>query len=85
MLEQSMIIELSRAVRSPLDRAQSPCDVSDLLGEELIDFQPVLGVGVREQMVDHVIDPKMGKSQRGMVVVEFQGGDACRVGLEAQD
>ena len=37
------------------NRVKLAGDVGDLLQEELVDLQPVGGIRMREQMMDHVI------------------------------
>ena len=39
-------------------------DVGELLDEELVHLQPVGRVGVREQVVDHVVDAEVREAQR---------------------
>ncbi len=59
-------------------------DVGQLRQEELVHLQPVGRVGVRQQVVDHVVHPQVGEAQRRVVVVQLQRGDARGVGLETQ-
>jgi hypothetical protein len=68
-----------------LNGVQSPGDVGHLFQEELIDFQPVVRIGVGQQVVDHVIDAQMRETQRAVVVVQLQGADASGIGLKGQD
>ena len=58
-----------------LDRVELAGDVGDLLDEEPVHLEPVGRVGVREQVVDHVIDAEVREPQRGVVVVQLQGAE----------
>ena len=65
MLEQYMSIVLSSSVRGPSwIGVQLARDVGELLDEELVHLQPVRRVGVREQVVDHVIHAEVREAQR---------------------
>lgn len=68
-----------------VDGLELSSDVTHLFEEELVDFQPVFGVGVGEEVVDHIVDPEVWESQGGVVVIEFEGGDACGIRLESED
>ena len=68
-----------------LDRIQTSGDVSHLFEKELVDFQPVVRVAVRKEMVDHVVDADMRKPQRSVIVIKFQRADPSRVRLKRQD
>ncbi|MFM1941925.1 MAG: hypothetical protein RI897_907 [Verrucomicrobiota bacterium] len=46
-----------------LDGVELSGDVSDLFEEELVHLEPVGGVAVGEQVVDHVIDAEVGESE----------------------
>ena len=39
---------------------------------------------MREQVVDHVIHPQVGKAQRGVIVVQLERCDPGRIGLKAE-
>ena len=68
-----------------LDGVEAGGDVGELADEELVDLEPVCGVGVGEEVVDHVIHAEVREAERAVVVVEFERGDAGGVGLEAED
>jgi len=53
---------IERGAAAFLDGVQFARNVGDLLDEELIYLQPVGGVTVREQMVDHVVHAEVRKS-----------------------
>ena len=85
MLEQNSSIELSSGrPLAFLDRVELAGDVGELLDEELVHLQPVGRVGVRQQVVDHVVDAQVREPQRRVVVVELERGDPRGVGLEAE-
>ena len=67
-----------------MNRVQLAGDIGELFEEEPIDLQPVGGVGVGEKVVDHEIYAEVGESQRAVVVVEFERGDARGVGLKTE-
>ena len=67
-----------------LHRVEAPADVRQLPNEELVDFEPVGGVGVGKEVVDHVVDAEVREPQRRVVVVELERADARRVGHEGQ-
>ena len=84
---------LSSSVRGPsLDRVELAREIGELLDEKLVHLQPVLAVAVREQMVDHVVNPVAGllhareiwEAQRAVIVVQLQRGDARGVRLKAE-
>lgn len=59
-------------------------DLRKLLQEKLIHLQPVVIIGVREQVVDHVVHLQVWEPQGGVIVVELQRADSGGVGAERQ-
>jgi hypothetical protein len=76
MLDRKRITRVvERGAAAFLDGVEAAGDVGDLLEEELVHLQPVGRVGVRQQVVDHVVDAEVGETQRRMVVVQLEGAE----------
>ncbi len=46
-----------------MDGVELAGDVGDLLGEEAVDLEPVCGVGVGEEAMDHVVHAEVGEPE----------------------
>ena len=79
---QHRVVE--RSAFALLDAVEPPGDVGHLLEKKTVHFQPVGGVAVREQVVNHVVHAEVREAQRAVVVVQLERADARGVGLERQ-
>jgi hypothetical protein len=70
MLEHSNNIRVVQGcLFALLNHIQPSGNIGHLLQIELIHFQPVFGISVRQQMVNHVVDTQMRKPQCSFMVM----------------
>ena len=68
--EEHRVVE--RGALAFLNRVELAGQVGELLDEELVHLEPVRGVGVGEQVVNHVVDAEMGEAERRVIVVQLE-------------
>ena len=67
-----------------MNRIHLARDVSHLLREELVYLEPIRRIGMRKQVMNHVIHAEIRKPERGVIVVELERSNARRIGLKSQ-